>query len=422
MMCTSQFKMLGPIALAVMSTALSLSASADTARGTSQPDASEWKGQFDSDGYSARVGDMQLDIGGRLQFDVLKADSDARQLGTRSGLRRAGLNLSATWARNVELAAALSFDEDGAALSGLSLSFSAAVAGNDDRNDLRLRIGKFAGLVGMERRASSSDTLLMERGLLSALTSRSAWGASAGYAINGLSAEVAYFSDWNETQTDTRGSDGKGFAARLAYGAVSSNDTNGDDSAWGMHIGVSGEIREPDQQLYRVRARPEAELVDSRLLDTGLLTDVDKRSTYGMEAALLAGPVTLQAEYLSSTLDRENGSGSAGEVTVTGGYVQLGWVVTGESRRYRSRAAAIGGVRPEGHWGAVELVARYSSLDLEDGQITGGDGQVASAGVNWFVTRNVRLSLDAGRAEGQPNRAGNDEQINFVQARLQLTL
>lgn len=362
-----------------------------------------WQGDLQDDGYVLRNGNLVVEIGGRVQFDVLNADSDRRQVGNRSGLRRAGVNMSATWDDAVELSVASSIDEDGAALSGLSLAYSGI-------EDVRLRVGKFGGLVGMERRASSGDTLLMERGLPSALTSRAAWGASAGYAHGGLSTEVAYFSDWNENDVGTRGSDGKGVAARIAWRTK-------DDDDWGVHVGVSGEMREPDEGKYRVRARPEAELIDSRLIDTSLLRDVDDRTTWGVEAAVLAGPATLQAEFLTSELDR-----SAGDATLSGGYVQLGWVLTGESRRYRSRAAAIGGVRPDGGIGAVEFVARYSRLDLDDEGVTGGDGRVLSAGLNWFVTRNVRLSMDVGRAEGEPNRSGRDEQIDFVQARAQLSL
>jgi hypothetical protein len=34
----------------------------------------------------------------------------------------------------------------------------------------------------------------------------------------------------------------------------------------------------------------------------------------------------------------------------------------------------------------------------------------------------LRLSLDVGRAEGEPNRSGRNEQVDFVQGRLQLAL
>jgi phosphate-selective porin OprO/OprP len=366
-------------------------------------DGGGWRGDLDDDGYRLRNGDIDIEIGGRLQFDVLNADSDQRDVGNRSGLRRAGLGITTTWRDDLQFNASASFDEDGAALSGLSVAWSGI-------EDVRLRVGKFGSLVGMERRASSSDTLLMERGLPNALTARASWGASAGYANGGLSAEVAYFTDWYENDVQTRGSEGKGVAGRLAWRSDDEADVR-------VHVGVSGEVREPDRGLYRVRARPEAELVESRLLDTSLLRDVNERTTLGAEAALLAGPFVLQAEYLTSELER-----SAGDATLSGGYVQAGWVLTGESRRYRSRAAAIGSVRPKGDTGAVELVARYSTLDLEDGGIGGGEGTVMSTGVNWFVTPWLRLSLDVGRAEGEPNRSGRNEQVDFVQGRLQLAL
>ncbi len=365
--------------------------------------ATGWRSDLDDDGYTFRNGDLAVEIGGRMQFDVLNADSDQRDIGTRSGLRRAGVNVTTRWDDSLQLNASASFDEDGAALSGLALTWSGV-------EDVRLRVGKFGSLVGMERRASGSDTLLMERGLPNALTSRAAWGASAGYAHAGLAAEVAWFTDWNENDVQTRGSEGKGLAGRIAW-------RSDDDAAFGVHIGVSGEVREPDGQLYRVRVRPEAELVESRLLDTALLRDVDKRTTLGAEAALLAGPVVLQAEYLTSELER-----ASGDAYLSGGYVQVGWMMTGESRRYRGRAAAIGGVHPRGDFGAVELVARYSYLDLVDEGIRGGEGKVTSAGVNWFVTPWLRLSLDLGRADGEPNRTGRDEKVDFVQGRLQLAL
>ena len=36
--------------------------------------------------------------------------------------------------------------------------------------------------------------------------------------------------------------------------------------------------------------------------------------------------------------------------------------------------------------GAWEISARYSELDLTDGRIAGGDLQIASLGLNWWLT------------------------------------
>ena len=366
--------------------------------------ADEWTSVFDEEGLLLRSGELQIDVGGRLQFDVLDADSDLQHVGLRSGIRRAGVNVGVEWRRDYSLAASFAFESGGAALSGLSLNY-------DGLAPLRLKIGKLSGLVGMERRAGSGDLPLMERALSTALTSGSAWGASVGYAANGVSAEVAYFTDRGEHDRARKGSPGRGWAARAAYATAA-------DLPVRIHAGVSAEFRTPDRDLFRVRQRPEADLVDSRLLDTSILRDAQGRRTLGVEAAVQTGPVTLLAEYLSTSVQRRVQQ----DAEFTGGYVQAGWVLTGQQRRYRDRAATLGGVRPVGSAGEVELVARYSRLDLESGRVTGGEGTVVSAGLNWFATRNVAVSLMLGRADGQPNRSGVDERVQFVQARLQLML
>lgn len=356
-------------------------------------------------GPNQTAGEFDLSVRGRIQLDALYGDADQRDIDTRVGVRRAGLGITARWGEALSADASAAIDEDGAALAGAYLAYEPSAG-------VRLRVGKFGGPFGMERRASSGETLLMERALPTALTSRAAWGAAASYANDSISAEVAWFSDWNENDVGTRGSDGRGVAARAAWHRGSAAR-----DGFGLHLGVSGEVREPDGGLYRVRARPEAELVESRLLDTGLLRDVDGRRNLGLEVAAYLGSVLFQAEAMRSDLERDRG-----DVEATGGYVQLGWVVTGSPRRYRDVAAAVGEPRNLDDRSAVELVARYSTLDLEDSGLSGGDGNVWAVGVNWFASRHVRLSLVASRAEGKPDRSGREERIDHIQARVQLEL
>ena len=76
-------------------------------------------------------------------------------------------------------------------------------------------------------------------------------------------------------------------------------------------------------------------------------------------------------------------------------------MLTGEKRSYSSSRGAFGTVRPakpldfdEGGWGAFELVARYSTVDLDDRNINGGEQDIITAGLNWYMNNNFRLMFN----------------------------
>jgi phosphate-selective porin OprO/OprP len=92
-----------------------------------------------------------------------------------------------------------------------------------------------------------------------------------------------------------------------------------------------------------------------------------------------------------------------------GGYVQASWVVTGETRAYNSGLAAYRGIVPpnpvtpsslgSSGWGAWEVTGRYSVIDLNDqlgssSGASGGKQTVYTAGLNWYVNRNVRFMVN----------------------------
>jgi phosphate-selective porin OprO/OprP len=92
-----------------------------------------------------------------------------------------------------------------------------------------------------------------------------------------------------------------------------------------------------------------------------------------------------------------------------GWYVEGGWVLTGEARKYNTNTAAFDAptiTKPfnpkKGQWGAVELAARYSVLDLNHHEtatlaadrLRGGDQTIWTLGVNWFLNPAVKFQLD----------------------------
>ena len=77
-----------------------------------------------------------------------------------------------------------------------------------------------------------------------------------------------------------------------------------------------------------------------------------------------------------------------------GWYVQASYVLTGERRRYSFTSGTFQGVKPRRKWGAVEVGVRYSTLDLDNSGVTGGDGKDWTIGLNWYLRENLRLMFN----------------------------
>ena len=97
---------------------------------------------------------------------------------------------------------------------------------------------------------------------------------------------------------------------------------------------------------------------------------------------------------------------------------------TGEHRIYGRNAGAFGRVVPlnpvngeDGNLGALQVAARVSYLDLNDGDIRGGQQLNTTFALNWYLTRNLRLGFNYiyGHVMGQGD-------VNVLQVRFQLHL
>jgi len=138
----------------------------------------------------------------------------------------------------------------------------------------------------------------------------------------------------------------------------------------------------------RLRARPEAGLTDIRLVDSGALVTADQIRRTGLEGIWIRGPFSLQGEALQATVTRKG----LPDYTGSGQYAMASWVLTGESRPYS--AGAVANIKPAHSYGAVELLARYSRLDLDDGSILGGRQHDLTVGANWYLTSHFKFQAN----------------------------
>jgi phosphate-selective porin OprO/OprP len=121
----------------------------------------------------------------------------------------------------------------------------------------------------------------------------------------------------------------------------------------------------------------------------------DDAMTYNLEASWRSGPLWLMGEYLFQDIDAP----ALGNPGLSSFYIQAGYTLSGEKREYNRRSGVF---RPlqvarsvnEFGRGTWELAARFSSADFNDGEIEGGELDIYSLGVNWWLTPAFSFSIN----------------------------
>ena len=187
-----------------------------------------------------------------------------------------------------------------------------------------------------------------------------------------------------------------------------------------IHLGLSysHQFWSDSASSLRYRQRPEMHMANN-LLNTDFIAGVHDVDLFGPEFAWVCGPFSLQSEFLGASLQRD----SAGpDLWLWGIYAEASYFLTGEHRAYKTSSGAFDRVSPahnfdpgEGHWGAFQVGARYSYLDLNDGDVRGGQEDDMTLGLNWYLYPNARIMLNYvwGRVRGQGD-------VNGAQTRFQI--
>ncbi|MBL4870367.1 MAG: hypothetical protein JKX72_05385 [Robiginitomaculum sp.] len=115
---------------------------------------------------------------------------------------------------------------------------------------------------------------------------------------------------------------------------------------------------------------------------------------FGLEAAGVFGPFHAHGEYM-----REDGN--LGEAK--GGFVQAGYFLTGETRKYKASAGKFDRTKPsrplsKGGYGALELVARFDILDARGASDEKVDAY--TIGATWYPESHLRVKLNYTDANG----------------------
>jgi len=183
-----------------------------------------------------------------------------------------------------------------------------------------------------------------------------------------------------------------------------------------VHLGISASREHRDATTdgrgiehapsARVSTAPEAGLTPVRLIDSGSLSQANRIERAGLEGLWIGGPWSVQGELLHETVSRYGGKP---DFEADGYYVFGSWLLTGEARPYAN--GNVGNVKPNGKWGAVELLLRYSELDLNSAPVLGGKEHDWTLGANWYLTEHFKLQANYIRATSGKGNLALDPRI-----------
>jgi phosphate-selective porin OprO/OprP len=331
--------------------------------------------------YRSEDGRFLLRLDGRLFLDAAVYDENKNPLSNGTEVRRGRLSTKATiwevWRTEFDLG----FEDNEVEIKDAWISY-------DGFGSTSIQAGQFKEPFSLEELTSSRYIVFMERSLVvnalapgrhlgvGTTTWRDHWQFSAGLFGQEIGDEAGI-----EDQ-------GYGIAARFTVAPIQQPRRT-------LHLGVAATRRTPDADeekpdRVRFRTRPETHVNRERFLNTGRMKDVDYYELYGLELAAVVGPYMIQGEYMQADVTRMAGRP---DVTVDGAYVYVSWVLSGESRPYVPRLGEFWRLVPKKKSGAWELALRYSTLDLNDlsAEVTGGEGENFTLGVNWYPNPHIRV-------------------------------
>jgi phosphate-selective porin OprO and OprP len=281
-----------------------------------------------------------------------------------------------------------------------------------------LKVGFFKAPMTLEGYTGAGDTLFLERA-----APIEAFGPGIMYGIQpaGTAAEkhmtwaFGLFADGGQSDVSEASKSLTRGIGRLTWLPMYENTP---ESTQLIHLGASAQYLYSSQNDIQYRSRPESYFAP-RVVDTGPI-DAEDALSWGAEFAAERGALSLQSEFLQASV----GGHDASAHTFWGCYVAGSWLLTGESRPYNRNTGAFSRVVPchpfslrDRTFGAWELVSRFSHLDLNDQDVKGGTLDLATWGVNGYLTSRLKIMIDY--SHGYIDHIENDGNLQILESRVQ---
>jgi len=341
--------------------------------------------------FQADAGWFHQDNGNRAAVGDIQDGAD---------FRRARLAATGDVARNVSYIVEMDF------AAGGRPTFMDVWLQLEDVHGGNVRIGQYRNPFGMDGLTSVKELPFLERALPFAFLPFRQIGAM--YSTYTEAENVTWAISGFRFPTDAFGGNvgdngGYGMATRITTLLVDSD--NGV-----VHLGGGYSFIDPANDLIRYRNQPEffvAETGGAGLVPAGVPTNVpafvdtgliptSNVNLFNAELGASHGAFHTQGEVFFAQVDQ---AGAGPSLTFPGAYAHAGYILTGESRPYNRKSGVFGRVVPrnpygDGGCGAWEVAARWSYIDLNDGNVQGGHLNDVTLGLNWYLNRYTKFQLN----------------------------
>ena len=275
-----------------------------------------------------------------------------------------------------------------------------------------LRMGEFRVPMSIERLTSANDLLFLERGL------GQAFNPARQLGIMAFNSTENYFLSWySDLSTWKATNEGEQFGKagrfdytqRFVFLPWYDEPSNG---RYLFHVGGAYQWQNVRNNTVSYATTPEAiasyyttKDVIPNFISTGNITARDVQILQA-EASTVLGSLSFQAEYYGVFVDPTvKTTAVPGNLFFSGWHIDTSYFLTGENRIYNRDQAIYTAVTPNSNFfrvrgadgnviqgsGAWELAFRVSQMNLSDRTVQGGLLNVVTFGLNWYLTRQMKV-------------------------------
>jgi phosphate-selective porin OprO/OprP len=278
----------------------------------------------------------------------------------------------------------------------------------DGLGPLHVRGGAIAPFAGIEDATGSGDLLFLERPSVTDIA-RNIAGSPGREGIDVFLQGDSYLLSAAYTSKKTTDAatfdEQSAIVTRASWLPVSNSDVKWLVDANFSHVfHLADTAANQGANFFSFSNGPEVGVDASKTVNTGNI-DAKRVSEFGFESAATYAGFYAQGGWFRFNVERRT---PVPNPNFDGWYATLTYSLTGEEHAYDPTTASFRGLRPtnplgsQGGWGAWEIKARYSDINLDyqpllataSGGIAGGKQDVWTVGLNWYPTNGIRFALD----------------------------